>query len=132
VHAGGVEPRCTRPHGDAARRVDELVVRLVVGPAGLEVAGGDAARCDVDGDDLRAHPQVDVVGPVLLRRAGDELRLLRHRAADPVRDAAGRVRGRATPLEGDDLQVVGGPPLARLAGRAHARGVPADHHQPFA
>ena len=54
------------------------------------------------------------------------------RTADPVRDAAGRVRGVPAALEGDDLQLVRAATLARLARGAHPRRVATDHDQPSA
>ena len=131
VDAGRVDARHRRPRGHAARGVDEVVERL--GVLACRPRGRGRARVrrvQVDPDHLGAGAHVDVVAPVRLRRPRDELLLALDGAADPVRDAARRVGGGAPPLERDDLQLVGPPPLARLARRAHARRVAADDHQP--
>ena len=61
---------------------------------------------------------------------GDQLVHRPDLAADPVRDAAGGVRGRGPTLERDHLEIVLAQPL-RLARCRHPSGVPADHHQPL-
>ena len=107
---------------------DDGVIELVLDAPHLnavsEAAHGDLAEV------WRAFDADPDVRAVLLRRPRDELLLALDGPADPVRDAARRVGGGAPPLERDDLQLVGPPPLARLARRAHARRVAADHHQP--
>ena len=132
VDPGRVDPRHRRARRDAAGGVDEVVVRLVVLAPRVEVAGPHGARRQVDPDDLGARAQVDAVAAVLLGSAGDELVHVLDRTADPVGDAAGRVRGVAPALEGDDLQLVGAATLARLARGAHPRRVATDHDQPSA
>ena len=52
-------------------------------------------------------------------------------AADPVRDAAGRVRREVAALEGEDLQLVRPLEPARLGRGGHPRRVAPDDHQPF-
>ena len=130
VHAGRVDAGDRRAHRHAARGVDEVVERLVVLPAVVEVAGAHRAGVEVDADDLGADPHVDVVAAVLFGRPRDELRLPLDGAADPVGDAARGVGRGATPLERDDPQLVRAAPLARLARGAHARRVATDDHQP--
>ena len=132
VDPGRVDPGYGWARRDAARGVDEVVVRLVVLATCVEVAGPHRARRQVDPDDLGARAQVDAVTAVLLGSAGHELVHVLDRAADPVGDAAGRVRGVAAALEGDDRQLVRAAALARLARRAHPRGVAPDHDQPSA
>ena len=127
---GASMPGDRRAHRHAARGVDEVVERLVVLPAGLELAGAHGAGVQVDRRGLGADPHVDVVAAVLLGRPRDELRLPLDGAADPVGDAARGVGRGATPLERDDPQLVRAAPLARLARGAHARRVAADDHQP--
>ncbi len=53
------------------------------------------------------------------------------RAADPVRDAAGRVRRVPAAVDRDDLQVVGLAPAARLRRSGHPAGVRPDDDEPL-
>ena len=118
-----------RNHIDVRTRT-EVVERLGVLAAAVEVAGPHGAGGQVDPDHLRAGADVDVVAAVRFGRPRDELLLALDGPADPVRDTARGVGGGAPPLERDDLQLVGPAPLARLARGAHARRVAPDHHQP--
>ena len=108
--------------------------QFVVGQRGIatavEVAHGHGRRLDVDGDDLVPGADVDAFGPVLFRRAGNQVVGRLHEATDQVRQAAGGVGGSGRALEDDDLEFAPGFHASRLRRRRHACGVAADDHQP--
>ena len=124
---GGVQARDRRAQR-AARRWRRAACRsrrcarrsLVTVPASRSIASARVAVCTVDVRAPRTRAGVRAISVVAV---GDL-------AADPVRDAAGGVRDVRALLEDDDLQVARGPQPARLRGRRHPGGVPADDDQP--
>jgi hypothetical protein len=128
VDARQVDAGDRRPQRLGAGGDHQHVPRLVAGPPGVEVAHPHPPRPQVDRLDLVPDAGVDALLGELLRGAGDQGPPVLHDVARVVGEAAGRVGGVPAALEGDDLQVVGVAPLARLGGGAHAGGVPPDHH----
>ena len=59
--------------------------------SGVEVAHGHRRRLGVDGDDLMTGAHVNAVGPMLLRRAGDQAVRCLHEPADQVGQATGGI-----------------------------------------
>ena len=99
----------------------------------VEIADVHLAGVEVDALDLGAHPQVDAVLAVLLRRAGDQLvGTVLEVTGNPVRDAARAVRRESAAVEREDRQVVGvTSALACLRGGGHARRVRTNNEQPL-
>ncbi len=126
-HAFGVYARDGRARGDRTGADHELVEANAL-LLGVGIADGDRARIEIEPDRFVVQPHVDPAIAVLLRRAGNEVLAGIDDAADPVRDAAGRVRDRAAPFERDHLECVPPHPLG-LACRRHAGGIAADHKE---
>src|SRR5207244_5800532 len=102
-----------------------------LGPA-VERPRDDLAAVQVESGDLVAQPDVDRV--LLAERAripGDRPIGAVDQVADPVGDAARRVRREVATLERHDLQLVRAAPAARLRGGGHAGGVAPDDDKSF-
>jgi len=104
VDRGQVDARQVRPHGRGARGERELVVRLVVLLAGVDVARANRLGRAVEADDLDADPDADVeLLAQALRRLEHQPGALLDHLADVVRQAAVREPDMVPALEHDDV-----------------------------
>ena len=102
-HALGVDARQVGHDRHRTHRDDELVVRVTVGLASLQVADVHPPAVEVDALDPGTHPQIDPVLAMFLRRTSNELvRAMLEVTGDPVRDPAGAVRRVAAAVERND------------------------------
>jgi hypothetical protein len=126
---GGVAAGKAWSHRERAGGDDQVVKTLSVAAAGGQVTDRDHPDLKVDGLHVGEHAQIDAVGPVRLRRSGDQLLPVGDVAGHPGGDAAGRIGAVGSALEGNHLELVACQPLG-LGGRAHPGGVAADDHHP--
>jgi hypothetical protein len=124
-HAVSVRARQRRAHRDRAGRDDQGVEAFPVRPPGGQVASRHPPGRQVDLLHLGAHPQVDAIAPVCVRRTGDQALRLADVTGHPVRDAAGSLGAVRSALERDDLDRIARDPLG-LRGRAHPGRVRSD------
>jgi hypothetical protein len=83
-HTGGVAAGEGWPRRDGAGGHDEVVEPHPVAAARGQVADGHRPGLEVDGLHVGEHAQIDAVGPVRLRRSGDQLLPVGDVAVHPV------------------------------------------------